>query len=252
MTQEKTDTLLNIIRYREAGGGMLKCYGEIDIEHGSPWIKPRNQEWEAVLSLAHKRTYKKGAIIDGSESKNFLYYLHRGRVKYSRIDAEGPEKIFWYIDRGNLFGEVPFWSGKTMENSFTVTENAEIFAFSRACVQHEIMSKHPSLIINMLTSMANKLRVQSLQNGDFTSLISRLSRILMYAIGRDHKEINEGRLECKGVSQQELASLLGVHRVTLNNAVAQLKREGIIGEMTKKKLVISDCAGLMKHAAKVQ
>lgn len=216
----------------------------------SPWIKPQNSIWETVLQLGNKRTYKKGNIVAGNgEPIECLYFLYEGRLKLSRINAAGTEKVLWYLEKGNLFGEVPFWDRKPMENIFTASEKSIVYTFSRKCVQEDIAARYPALILNLLEGLANKARLFSMEASDNDSLISRVSKILIYVIAREHGDEASGYVRCRhGISQQELASILGVHRVTLNHAIAQLKKNGVIAEMSKNSLVINDYELLYKLA----
>jgi CRP-like cAMP-binding protein len=219
----------------------------------SPWISAQNTIWQSVLHLGQRHYYNKGSIIIGNNQSgiNHFYFLQAGRVKYSSISLEGNEKILWYLEKGNIFGEVPFFDRKIMENVFTATEKCEVYLFSRQCFHDEILPKYPELVVNLLKSMANKTRVVAIHASDLASLVGRVSKALIYLVTRENANQFPGRTVCtKGISQQELACILGVHRVTLNNAIAQLKQEGIIGHLSKSRLVINDYGQLLKLAEK--
>lgn len=222
-----------------------------NIRH-SLWIKSRNAIWEQVLHLGQRRRYSKNTIIGGNgERVDCLQYLYRGRLKLSRINAEGNEKILFYIEKGNLFGEVPFWSGNPMDSTFTAVDNCEVYAFSRCCITEKIMRSYPEMVINLLEGMADKAHVISGQAADLASLLSRVSKVLIYVSEREAVSLTDTKVVyAKGISQQELASILGVHRVTLNHTIAYLKRQGIIEEMTKTALVILDYDRLLELAKK--
>lgn len=223
--------------------------GKAKIRH-SPWIKSGNVIWEQVLHLGRRQQYNKNAIIGGNgEFVDSLQYLYKGRLKLSRFNAEGNEKILFYIEKGNLFGEVPFWSGEPMISAFIATEPCEVYSFSRQCIEDQVMSKYPDLVVNLLEGMANKTYVLSAQASGLESLVSRASKVLVYVAQREHGTITDTKVICaKGISQQELANILGVHRVTLNHTIGQLKKQGIIGEMTKSTLVILDYGRLLELA----
>lgn len=217
----------------------------------SPWIKSRNIIWEQVLHLGQRLRYSKNAVVGGNgEYVGSLQYLYKGRIKLCRLTAGGIEKILFYIEKGNLFGEVPFWSGSLMDGTFIAMEECEVYAFSRQCVKDEIVRHYPALIVNLLEGMANKSQILSRQACDIANLTNRVSRILVFAAEREHVIGKAAKaVAVKGISQQELASILGVHRVTINHAIGQLKRQGIVGEMTKSRLVILDYERLLELAS---
>lgn len=216
----------------------------------SVWIKSCNAVWQKILHLGRKQQYGKNELIGGNgEYVKCLQYLHKGRLKLTRFNAEGNEKIFFYIEQRNLFGEVPFWSGKPMDSAFIAVEPCEVYEFSQQCIKDDVMKNHPELIVNLLEGMASKMHVITGQASELASLLNRVSKVLVYAAEREHIHAASNEVICaKGISQQELANILGVHRVTLNHVIKQLKKDGIIGDMTKSNLVILDYARLLALA----
>lgn len=211
----------------------------------SPWIYAQNKLWESVLELGQKHTYEKGSIIlGGGKPVDYLYYLHAGRIKFSKLTADGDEKIVWYIDKENIFGAAPFFDRRPIRmmcNMLTALEDCEVYTFTRECFSKEIVVKHPELLENLIQSMAYKIFLGLNRGGDLSSLPSRICKVLHYVIQRETEAgISGKKVRSKGISQQELADILGVHRVTLNNAISQLKREGILEHMSKRSLVIHD------------
>lgn len=128
-----------------------------------------------------------------------------------------------------------------MCNMLTALEDCEVYTFTRECFSKEIVVKYPELLENLIQSMAYKIFLGLNRGGDLSSLPSRICKVLNYVIQRETEVgIASKKVRSKGINQQELADILGVHRVTLNNAISQLKREGILEHMSKRSLVISD------------
>ncbi len=217
----------------------------------SPWISARNAIWETVLHLGQKQHYSKGnIIIGGSQAKvDHLYYLHDGRVKFYSTNPDGDEKILWFLEKGTIFGEVPFFEKRGMDNIFIAVDRCVVYTFSRQCFNEEILTKHPNLVTNLLESMAYKIRVLSCPVSDLAPLPSRVCKALIYLITRDNSGApREKVVSARGITQHELACILGVHRVTLNHTLAQLKKQGIIGHISKTRLVINDYPRLLELA----
>ena len=51
-----------------------------------------------------------------------------------------------------------------------------------------------------------------------------------------------------GISQTELANILGIHRISLLRVIQKLKRDGVIRELTKDRLVITNLERLRELA----
>ncbi len=219
----------------------------------SPWISEQNLIWETALDLGQQNYYQKGSTVLGyGQPVDHLYYLHAGQIKFSKINKNGDEKIVWYIDKGNIFGAAPFFDRRPITNmchTLTAIEDCEIYTFSRSCFNNEIVAKHPELVSNLIQSMAYKIFLGVNRGGDLASLPSRICKVLLYILKREGSSTLELPKACsKGISQQELAFILGVHRVTLNNAIGELKRERVIGHISKRKLIVTNVARLLEYA----
>jgi CRP-like cAMP-binding protein len=219
----------------------------------SPWISARNRLWQRVLPLGQRRSYAKGTEILGhGRAVDFLYYLNDGLVRFSNTNAQGNEKVLWYIEEGNLFGASPFFYKKPIKNTssqLVAVEDCDVYLFSRSCVYNEIFPNHPDLVADLLESMAYKIALAINRGNDSASLLNRICKIFVYLLERDGLVATEGEAVCNiKLSQTELAVILGVHRVSLHNALVVLKRIGVIRSLTRNRLVIGKLERLIDYA----
>jgi len=216
----------------------------------SPWIVAQNAEWRQLLHLGTKRSFNKGTVIIGNDQViDDLYYLHSGRVKLAHIAKNGREKILFYVERGNVFGEVPFFARKPIHRQFSALSACQVYTFSRECFYEKIAPFYPELLITLLEVMGNKTRILASQACALDSIISRLCKVLIYVVERGKGEERAGKIHCdQGIAKEELASILGVHRATLFSAIAQLKQAGILEDVSRKHLIIMDYAQLVSLA----
>lgn len=198
----------------------------------SPWLNEVQSPWENVLHLGVKRQFKKNSVILGnSEGVNDLYYLHEGKIKVISTTSLGREKPIWYISSGNIFGEVPFLDGGLCYNVFMCIEDCIVYTFSRDVFSEKLIPQYPDVIKNTFGIMALKLRNLSAQINDIclNSPKMRVCKMLYFL-----DSTNNGVLE---VSQKELGDVLGIHRVTLNHILNELKDKGIIEPQKYKKRI---------------
>mgnify|MGYP000008902365 FL=1 len=115
-----------------------------------------------------------------------------------------------------------------------------VYAFSRDCVLHEILPNYPALTLALLHSLASKVRVLCNQSVSLSleELPPRICRFLHLRM-RDDGGAPNPRVS-PGLNQQELANLLGVHRVTLNKALRELEREAVLGPYSRDEVYIVD------------
>ncbi len=205
-----------------------------------PWLDTANSPWEEILHLGNKRRYKKNSIILGQgETSNELYYLHSGEVKFSSVGTNGNEKPIWFIKAGNVFGEVPFFDHFVTYSFFTCVEDSIVYTFHQEVLTETIFPRYPQIVMNVFETMAKKIRLMSSQINDL-GLNSPKLRVykMIYSL-----LVNT---ESRHISQQALADLLGIHRVTLNRIISDLKNDGIIQEnISKSGIFLRDPVGLL-------
>lgn len=186
-----------------------------------------NTEWREVLHLGVRRKFSKGAQI--SHAERHLFFLEKGKVRLTHHSHEGQEKILWYIKAGCIFGETPFFDPQLGlgESVHVCAEKSEIVAFSQECVHGEIARTRPDLILNLLPSLARKVRLLSNHASSLyvDDVLIRICKFLGQRIvpGSDPLRVKPG------MSRHEMASLLGVHRITLYKVLKQQEESGLFG-----------------------
>jgi len=211
--------------------------------------------WTSILHLGSKRTFQKGCqIYDLNDTVTGVYLVVRGLVEIVLYTAQGPEKVLYYVGPGCIFGEVGcFVSGDTGEARIRARTNCETYFFSQEVVAGPIASHHSDLLIELVRSSAYKIRMfavllrDSLGGDNFQRVCKNLVYLVNYKIGSDLNDAEKIILH-PGLTQNDLARLMGVHRVTLAKTLGELRDLGIIGKFTKNKLEIIQFSSLRKLA----
>lgn len=202
----------------------------------SPWLEASYFPWEQVLHLGSKKRYTKNCVILGNgEFVKELHYLHRGKVKLVSVNSQGEEKILWYISSGSIFGEVPFVDRNKSYSYFISEEDCIVYTFTRRIVMEKILPNYPDIMMNTLETLTKKVRILTSQINDLTL---NTPKIRTYKMLYHLFSTNNNSELC--ITQQELANLLGIHRVTLNQILVHLKKQGIIQQDSRKKRIIVD------------
>ena len=186
-------------------------------------IKDMNSCWRDVLPLARQSKRRKGDDVPQGEN---LMFLDRGRIRLAYQNRDGAEKILWYIREGCLFGEAPFFDPIQDDGFFTCMTDCVIHVFSAQAIER-ISRDRPDLLLNLISSMARKLQIvyyhaSSLYLDD---VLVRLCKFLAQRLVPDSNPLT-AKL---GISRQEMASLLGIHRVSLYRVLRQQEENGLLG-----------------------
>ena len=207
--------------------------------------------WENITNLGIRRVFPKNTqIFDITNPINGIYYIKQGSVEIILNTHRGPEKVLYYAGSGSIFGEVScFVIGNSGEAHVRARNNCECYFFSKDTIEGIIAIQHPLLLLELITMEAYKIRMYGILLKD--SLINdnfiRVCKMLIYLVQYKNSPIDENQLIVNlsiDLTQNDIARLMGVHRVTISKAVSRLKKLGIIKHFSKKSLQISDYKSL--------
>lgn len=205
-------------------------------------VHPAAEAWRKVLHLGSRLHFPRGAeILFQGQSGQAIYFLEQGEVRMVRFSQEGREKILWSGGPGTLFGETPFFDETPQRSTFVAAKDCIARAFPRRVVLEQILPSQPDLVLALFRSLASKARVLSNQSASLSleDLPSRICMFLHLRLGAAETANSSPRI-CPGLNQQELASLLGVHRVTLNKVLRDLEKDLILGPYSRDEVYILD------------
>ena len=216
----------------------------------SPWICAGEAvSWEGVLQHGVLREYRKNdIIIQAGQELEALAYLKDGVVKTVAPEESGQEKIIWYIESGCVLGETPLFNNKPCAYYFQAVEDCRVYWFSKSTVYGVILVKYPEITRSLLSIMARKVHVLSTQVEDqvFLKPMARVAKVI-YLFYSKKKETGWKEYPSLPVSQEDIANLLGLHRVTVNQALQAMRNSGILENNTHR-IIVRDVE-LLKKAA---
>ncbi len=181
-----------------------------------------NAPWRDVLSLGRRQAYKKGQQVTMGP---YLYFLDSGKIRLSHISLQGLEKILWYLHPGSIFGETPFFDRVPSAGYFYCSSDCVVYNFSHEAVD-QLSKSRPDLMLDLCRSMARKMRALSDQASSLflDSLKVRTVRFLAQHVVKG----TDPMLVDLGITKQELAALLGVHRISLYKILKDYEDAGIL------------------------
>jgi CRP-like cAMP-binding protein len=194
--------------------------------------KNLNAVWRSVLPQGRQMRCAKGEQVPQGKE---LMFLERGRVCLVTQGWEGMEKMVWSLRDGSIFGEAPIFDPIPNESVFICATDCVIYGFSAQMVGR-ILKERPDLLHNLLQSMARKLRIMAYHVSSLY-LDDMLARVCKFLSQRLVPDSNP--LAAKiGMSRQEMASLLGMHRISLYKVLRQQEERGLFGSIRGKTITI--------------
>ncbi|MEW5868360.1 MAG: Crp/Fnr family transcriptional regulator [Chloroflexota bacterium] len=224
-----------------------------DAQYQFPVFENLCPSWEKVSHLGVRRFFQKGSeVIDLVTPVNGIYYVQEGSVEVFLYTVRGPEKVLFHVGRGCIFGEVSCYvAGDNYEEaSVRARTDCVLYFFNREVIDNTIARQHPHLLIELIRATAYKIRMygvllrDTLNSDNFV----RVCKMLVYLVhfkGVDAEGQTQVMIQ-PGITQSDIARLMGVHRVTVTKAISRLKAMGIVRRFSKNSLEITDFPGLCK------
>lgn len=214
--------------------------GRGDCEPIVPWLTfPDQSCWDEVLDLGRKVNWKAGTVIQRPEDRVAgIFLLRSGTIRVAAASPGGLQRTLWLMGEGSVLGEAAMFGRHPYMHEIVALENCAAVEFSRASVMETLLVRHPQVSAALLANMAAKCYAMSTQVEDttFLSAPQRLGRFLHgVCLTRAARRIP--------LSHAAIADLLGLHRVTVSNAVSAMRRAGLL-EASTHDIVVADVGRL--------
>jgi len=133
------------------------------------------------------------------------------------------------IDRGSLFGEIALLDGQSRSADAVAIEDTELLVLDRNRLM-PVLTSNPETAARMITVLCQRLRQTSeaLEDALLRDAPSRVARgLLRLARTFGRQEAGGMRLDIK-LSQQQIGSLIGISRESINKYIVEWTRSGFL------------------------
>ncbi len=179
---------------------------------------------ERLLAHGRSRCFAKGELIQqrGDPGREFWYILS-GSVQIGRFSVDGELTLFALLGPGESFGEQAFLGEfPRLVDAIAGTETKLIQVGEKEL--EAAIASDPSVARILLKAMAHMVQrgFDLVEAGRNLSTVDRVAQTLL-------RQCNEGdRNVTITVTQQSLADLVGVSRVSLGKALDKIEQSGLI------------------------
>ena len=198
-----------------------------------------------LAASARRRSYTKGEVIfhldDPGDS---LHIIVKGEVRVMLPSPEGEEVTLALLGPGDFFGDLCLLDGGPRSATTVAIKATETLVVERSRFLQWLQSR-PAAAVAVLTAVGRRLRAANELVGEFAFLDvhCRLAKKLLDLAGpageRDQAEIH--------YSQDELASMVGVTRESVNKHLQFFKKRGAI-EVHRRRIVLRSVDYLRRFA----
>lgn len=196
-----------------------------------------DEEFGRLTEQATTAQFAAGQMIfEQGDAVTDLMVVIAGRVKLSATSADGRELLVNFVERGHAFGEIALIDGQPRSFDAVAVDDSEVAMLPRRSLAPFL--GRPEVCALFMKVLCERLRRSErlLQEAVFLGIGPRLARQLLRLASR-HGRLQRGAIVLDvELSQEQLASLIGMTRESINKQLGAWRRQGIIdlrrGEMS--------------------
>jgi CRP-like cAMP-binding protein len=198
------------------------------------------------------QTYPHNSVIYKPEdTSDRVYLLKNGRVRLMRLGRNSQRSVISILRAGDLFGELFLPEGAPIGEMAIAAGEAEVWSIEGRDFRAQLEAR-PTLALDVIKAYAE--RVRSLRGRvlglTFKEVPARLAdTLLTLAEAHGEKCPHGGETDLRGITQQDLADLVGASRSFVSTLINEMKREGVLGNVGRI-LCIRDHKAVRKIASK--
>jgi len=199
----------------------------------------------ALQSFPHQ-----AVIYRPGEGLQTAYFVKSGRVRLMHLGRTGRAAVFAILRSGDVFGDVFRPEGSTSDEMAVAAGEVSLCVLEGRTLRAQLESE-PALGMELVRAYADQVRgLRSRVLGlTFKEVPARLAETLL-SVAEAHGErcAHAGETDLRGITQQDLADLVGASRSFVSTLVNELKRQGVLGNVGRV-LCIRDQKALRRLAA---
>jgi CRP/FNR family cyclic AMP-dependent transcriptional regulator len=193
-----------------------------------------------LMTASKKRTFRSGEVIfHRDDPGQVLYMIKEGKVKICIISPDGQEISLAVLGKGEYFGEFALLDGLPRSTDAVALEKVECYTLQRSDFHNAIM-KNPKIALQVMEALTKRLRNTDNMVEDliFLDVYGRVAKKLLELADTHGVKTDDGvRIDVR-LTQQELASMVGASRESVNK---------VMGYFTEKDFISTDKHRITLH-----
>ncbi len=184
----------------------------------------------SLIAVMTRKVYRRGEVIffEGAPG-DALYVVVRGKVKLARTARDGRENLLNIFGPPDVVGELSVFDPGPRVARAHVPEETVVYELTRRSLD-TWMRTHLEYSKQFLRMLAKRIRRMSINQADlvFTDVPGRVAKAIL-DLGQRFGNLDRGHVVVRhGLTQEEVAQLVGASRETVNKALADFASRGWI------------------------
>ncbi len=189
-----------------------------------------------ALHLIERKYPRNATIVEEGLPGDYMYVIHSGRVKVTKLSEDGREKILEMLGEGSFFGEMALLDQAPRSASVKTLAPSRLLALSRADFQ-SLLRRTPDLAMAVIQELTRRLRETNEQASSLSFLrVKDRTKGLLRRLAEEREGPAERRVTPQ-LTHQQIADMIGTSRETVTRVVKELKQDGWLEQKGKQYLV---------------
>ncbi len=183
-------------------------------------IDKKEKEYLSKASIKFS-VNKYNTVFFQGDTSNSIYFLESGRIKISRLSADGRKLTIDIIEPGDFFGELSLAGEK--ERRATAEAVVDSSGYKIGIKAFEVfLSKRPDIAIKLLKMIGDRKLIMEnlLEDMIFMDVPLRIVSLLLKYSNNSVVKIH--------LTHQEIADMTGTTRVSVSRSIAKMRGKGLI------------------------
>ncbi len=196
---------------------------------------------QEVAAGFHARVYARNEILFLEEEEATRFFIMAaGRVRLFKTSDQGREFTFFIPRARHVFDLPPLFDDKPHIVSASALSDARVYVAPLEHIQRMAWG-YPSLYqaLTVQLSLMTRRVARIASDLALTDVTTRLARLLLVSSESEGEMTPDGILLALGLSQSEIAHLLGTAREVVSRAFRHLEKEGLVTR-TRQGILIRD------------
>lgn len=184
----------------------------------------------SLIAMMTRMELTKGDVLfNEGDDGHALYVIVKGKVKMARTARDGRENLLGLLGVGDMLGELSvFDPGPRLSRAHAVEESV-VYELPKE-VLDTWLDDHLEMSRHLMRALAQRIRRISNTMADlvFSDVPGRVAKAIL-DLGHRFGRMERGHVTVRhGLTQEELAQLVGASRETVNKALADFASRGWI------------------------
>jgi CRP-like cAMP-binding protein len=203
---------------------------------------------DILLQAAPLRLPKGEAAFRQGERANQFFLLLHGRLRVTRLNAQGQQMVVRFIAPGDMFGVAMAIQVETYPGTATAAVDSLALAWPNMA-WNELLKRHPGLAVNTMQALGARLQDSQKRILDLSTqqVEQRIAGAVLQLAQQAGRKTDDGLLIDFPLSRQDLAEMIGATLHTVSRTLSAWEDIGLV-EVGRQRVVVRDMAGLQALA----